>query len=99
MSLMRYRIAILLLLSSLSALAQTLPDYGQNKVRIALPDKQIVAELNPVPAHIRPKSTLWYFWYDANVIHTTQGGFGGKLLDGTYQEFFINKNLEMEGHF
>ena len=40
-----------------------------------------------------------YYWYDANQIHMTQGGFSGKLLDGLYAAYYRNKNLEEQGNF
>jgi hypothetical protein len=91
---------ILLVLSfmlSVSAYAQNLPDMGNTKVRIVEADKTTLAELNPVTSHPPLKSNLFYFWYSANAIHATQGGFSGKLLNGPYTEFYLNKNLKEQG--
>lgn len=40
-----------------------------------------------------------YFWYSANKIMKTQGGFSGKLLNGDYNEFYLTKNLKEQGTF
>jgi antitoxin component YwqK of YwqJK toxin-antitoxin module len=82
-----------------SAYPQKLPDYGLNKVRITQPDKIIVAEIEPVSSVPSVKSNLFYYWYNANIIHTSQGGFSGKLLNGLYTEYYTNKNLKEQGHF
>lgn len=99
MRLIKRFLPILFLFGSLSVAAQSVPDNGPSRVRIILPDKQIIAELNPVSSRTKAKSGLWYFWYDANTIHSTQGGFAGKLLNGSYEEFFPNKNLATQGNF
>ncbi len=86
-------------LFSISAGAQKLPDFGFNKVRIAEDDKTILAEIISVNSNPKAKPGLFYYWYTANSIHVTQGGFSGKLLNGTYTEFYLNKNLEEQGNF
>jgi len=86
-------------LLSISANAQKLPDFGFNKVRLAESDKTILAETAPVNSNPKAKANLFYYWYGANEIHVTQGGFSGKLLNGSYTEFYLNKNLEEQGSF
>jgi len=81
------------------ALAQKIPEEGPNKVRIIESDKSIVADLNPVISLPRVKINLFYYWYAANSIHKTQGGYSGKLLNGLYTEYFANKNLKEQGSF
>jgi antitoxin component YwqK of YwqJK toxin-antitoxin module len=85
-------------LISFTASAQKIPGFGFYKVRIALPDKTILAEINP-SSNPSVKSNLFYYWYEANVIHNTQGGFSGKLLNGSYIEYYPNKNLKEQGTF
>ncbi len=89
---------ILFLLISGAIYAQEMPEMGI-KVRIPQPDKTIVAEVNDVSSIPSPKSNLIYYWYYANSIHSTQGGFSGKLLDGQYSEFYPSKNLKEQGFF
>lgn len=40
-----------------------------------------------------------YYWYSNNQIKITQGGYSGKLLHGSYNEFYFNKNLKEQGRF
>ncbi|WP_259071779.1 toxin-antitoxin system YwqK family antitoxin [Mucilaginibacter sp. X4EP1] len=86
------------LLTSGVIYAQEMPEMGI-KVRIPQSDKTIVAEINEVSAVPSPKANLVYYWYYANGIHSTQGGFSGKLLDGQYSEFYLSKNLKEQGFF
>jgi hypothetical protein len=90
----------LLLLSvvCIPAFAQRMPSLSLNKVRISGPDKTIVFEINPAgePAIERDRT---YYWYSANQIHTTQGGFSGHLLNGGYQEFYLDKSLKEQGTY
>jgi hypothetical protein len=96
---MKKIIIALLLLVPLLASAQKMPDMGLNKFRINEPDKTIVAETNEVSSAPTPKPGLFYFWYSANMIHSTQGGFSGTLLNGMYTEYYLNKNLKEQGIF
>jgi len=63
--------------------AQKLPDFGFDKVRIADQDKIIQAEILPVSAEPARKPDRFYYWYSANMIHVTQGGYSGNLLSIT----------------
>jgi len=45
------------------------------------------------------KADKQYYWYSNNAIKITQGGYSGKLLNGTYLEFYINGNLKSQGTF
>lgn len=49
--------------------------------------------------NIKPKANLIYYWYSANKIMETQGGFDGKVLDGTYTVFYLSNNLKERGRF
>jgi hypothetical protein len=82
-----------------SAVAQHMPDYGLNRVRITDADRTLLIETLPVTSGPKVSPFRSYFWYSANVVHSTQGGFSGKLLNGAYHEFYINKNLKEEGSF
>lgn len=92
---------IMLLLSLILpclASAQQVPGFGTNKVRIVQPDKIIEAETQPLTAP-RPKARLFYYWYSSNQIHSTEGGFSGRLLNGSYNEFYLSRNLKEQGAF
>jgi antitoxin component YwqK of YwqJK toxin-antitoxin module len=96
---MKRIITILLFLISGSVSAQKLSDYGLDKVRIIEPDKIIEVEIIPVNSApgIKPERT--YYWYYNNSLHTSQGGFSGKLLNGLYESYFLNHNLKEQGTF
>jgi len=82
-----------------ASLAQKMPEEGLDKVRIIGSNKSIVAELNPVNSLPKAKIKLFYYWYAANSIHKTQGGYSGTLLNGLYTEYFANKSLQEQGSF
>jgi len=46
-----------------------------------------------------PRLNKFYYWYKANAIHFTQGGFDGKLLHGQYTAFYLNNQLYKKGEF
>ena len=96
---MKHIFLSLLCFVSVMAFAQKMPDHGLYKVRIILPDKTVIAEINPVSSKPTAKTALFYYWYEANVIHSTQGGFSGKPLNGQYIEYYPNKNLKEQGTF
>ena len=77
--------------------AQKIPDWGFNKIRIADGDKKIEAEILPLTSPPTARPRLVYYWYSANIIHATQGGYSGKLLNGKYSEYYPDKNLEEQG--
>ena len=81
------------------ASAQKLPDYGQNKVRISQEERTLQFETIPVTSVPAVRAEKTYYWYSANGIHTTQGGFSGKLLNGSYRAYYPNKNLKEAGTF
>lgn len=68
-------------------------------VHISNNDKTIVAEVRPLKSLPTPEPSNYYYWYSSNVIHQTQGGYSGKLLNGTYNEYYPNKNIKEQGAF
>lgn len=96
---MRYIILIVLSFLFIKAHGQQMPDYVLDKIRITEPEQTIVAELLPVSSNIAANANLHYYWYSANAIHETQGGYSGHLLNGLYSVFYLNKNLKEQGHF
>jgi hypothetical protein len=56
-------------------------------------------EVNPVKRLPIVKTGLVYYWYSANQVHFTQGGYSGQLLNGVYTEYYQNKNLKQQGMF
>jgi len=96
---MKFTILLFFCFFSVDLYAQDMPSYLLDKVRIVQSDQTIVAELQPVSANITAKPNLHYYWYSANIIHETQGGFSGKLLDGLYTTYYPDKNLKEQGRF
>ena len=90
---------ILLFFSSGPAYAQKLSDYGFYKVRLIESDQIIQAEINPFSSEPGIKSDRLYYWYSSNGIHSSQGGYSGKLLNGWYNAYYLNKNLKEQGIF
>lgn len=88
---------LLLFLAPVISHAQKIPDMGLNKVRLTEPDKTVVAELDETDAHPKAKPALYYAWYSAGTIHSTQGGYSGTLLNGLYTEYYPDKNLKEQG--
>ena len=84
----------MLLSLSIKVSAQKLPDNGFNKVRITRPEENIQLEI--IPLNHPPDADIdkTYYWYAANDVHQTRGGYSGQLLNGKYMGFFSNKNLK-----
>lgn len=95
----RYVIVIIFCCWMQGASSQNLPGFGANRVRINEADRSLLFEVEPVGNDIDVKTDFLYFWYSANRIHTTQGGYSGKLLNGAYAEFYPNKNIKEQGTF
>lgn len=96
---MRNCLILIFMFCVFSAAGQKMPDYGLNKVRITAEDKVIQAELKPVNSDPNVETDRFYYWYSSNIVHATQGGFSGKLLNGKYMEYYLNKNIKEEGVF
>jgi hypothetical protein len=96
---MRYILTILCLLSITGSRAQRIPSLGVNRIRINEAEKSILLEVESVERTTKADPALTYYWYNSGVVHTTRGGFSGKLLNGRYTEFYLNKNLREQGIF
>lgn len=48
---------------------------------------------------ISVSNDLLYAWYDNKVIHNSQGGYSGRLLDGSYTEYYPNRQLRSKGKY
>ena len=96
---MKKTILIVLLFISRAAVAQDYPDYGLTKLRLTDSGRTVEVEVNPIKRDPTVKTDLFYYWYSANQVHFTQGGFSGQLLNGLYTEYYQNKNLKEQGGF
>jgi hypothetical protein len=93
------RAIFVFLLLPVFGFAQQMPASGFDKVHIIADGLNIQAEILPVSDAPELCNDRFYFWYSSNTIHSTQGGFSGRLLNGSYKEYFPNKNLKEEGVF
>ncbi len=79
--------------------ARITDDGNTQQIRIVDSTQEINAEMLPFKADPKVKNDRYYFWYYNNVIHSTQGGYTGQLLNGHYIAFYPDKNLKEEGNF
>lgn len=79
--------------------AQQIPELGISMVHITGNDKNIIAEVKPLKSDPSSNPSSYYYWYSAGIIHQTQGGYSGKLLNGQYNEYYLNKSLKEQGAF
>lgn len=93
---------ILVLLYTLNVIPAHAQSYVESmltyKVTVHYSDYNVVAHVEPVEK-ISLSSDKTYFWFGGNQIHTTQGGYSGKLLNGTYEELYPEKSLKESGNF
>lgn len=80
--------------------------FAQRSVKDYLTHKIIVNDsTHTVIAYVKPGNNVvvepdrFYHWFSASKIKTTQGGYSGKLLNGSYQDYYTNKNLKELGWF
>jgi antitoxin component YwqK of YwqJK toxin-antitoxin module len=72
-------------------------DYTQ--IRIVDTSQEIRVDILPYKTDPKIKNDRYYYWYLNNLIHSTQGGYNGQLLNGHYVAFYPDKNLKEEGDF
>lgn len=72
-------------------------DLLTHKVIVNQVDRSVVAYVKPVKS-ISLDNDKRYYWFSTNQINSTQGGFSGKLLNGDYKEFYMNKQLRESGY-
>jgi hypothetical protein len=92
-------ILVIFVLNASVAAAQKIPDSGFNHVRLNGDNRTLSFETLPVNSPYRPVLSKTYFWYAAGQVQITRGGYSGKLLNGYYRTYFLNKNLAEEGTF
>jgi len=90
---------IIALLCSRAAQAQSYVDQMlSHRVTVHYADHTVVAVVKPTGL-VSTQSGATYYWFSGSQINTTQGGYSGKLLNGKYQDFYLNKNLKEAGVF
>ncbi len=93
-----FLIMAFILVANLAMGQYSTKDFLTHKVIVNHNDYTIVAYVKPTNK-IYVESDRLYYWFSTNLIKSTQGGYSGKLLNGRYQEFFLNKNLKELGAF
>jgi len=84
---------------SKDARSQSLVDkWLSHQVTVHYPDHTVIAVVKPTGS-VAIQSNATYYWCSGNQINVTQGGYSGKLLNGNYQDFYLNKNLKETGAF
>lgn len=73
-------------------------DFLTHKIIVNNDKGSVVAYVKPVKP-IPVQSDQQYYWFSGNQVNSTQGGYSGKLLNGGYQEFYLNKSLKESGLF
>jgi hypothetical protein len=74
-------------------------DDNYDQIRIIDSIQEIRADVLPYKNDPKIKNDRYYFWYYNNIIHSTQGGFNGQLLNGHYVSLYKDKNLKEQGDF
>jgi hypothetical protein len=94
-------VALLMALLFVSvAAAQRSSDVMVNhKVIVNYHDYMVYAEVDSKDTDHKVADDCFYYWYNANDIKKTRGGYDGKLLHGKYTEFYPDKNLKAQGRF
>ena len=88
------------LLMSTVVYAQKYTDIPvNNRVILNKGEYIIYAEIAQNRSSREVSDDVFYYWYSANEVKRTQGGYDGKLLHGKYTEFYSDKDLKVQGKF
>ena len=74
-------------------------DSDYDEISIIDSTQEIRAQVLAYKTDPKIKNDRYYFWYLKNIIHSTQGGYSGQLLNGHYVAFYPDKNLKEQGNF
>lgn len=73
--------------------------HTTNNMVINRADATFKFQVAALPAKVKAKDKLTYYWYKSDKILETDGGYSGKLLNGDYKEYYPSKNLKTQGTF
>jgi hypothetical protein len=90
---------ILLFLSVAQVYGQKIDYPLGNRVTINYLDHMVYAHFTREDKTISVDDDKYYYWFAANDIKKTRGGYDGKILHGLYTAFYMNKNLKEKGKF
>jgi hypothetical protein len=86
--------------SSAQAQRKYLRQVVHDRVVVNSPDSTVVTYVWPVGnKEVEAEEEKVYYWYKADKVRTSRGGFGGKVLHGDYTSFYIDQNLKEKGKF
>lgn len=91
-----------LLLALMHSFAQKISEldmYMNRTVTVDHDTLKIVAGILEESVEIKPDYRLYYYWYKSSEIKRTRGGFSGKILHGSYIEYFSDKSIRIKGEF
>jgi len=75
-------------------------DLAPYKHHIANEDHQLsFYTLSPDQSVGTIRSDRSYYWWGGKQIQVTQGGYSGKLLNGVFTVYYLNKQLKQQGLF
>ncbi|MBB2145792.1 hypothetical protein GM921_09860 [Pedobacter sp. LMG 31464] len=75
-------------------------DLEHYQYTLGYPDHKITFYARPAGESLKfTDPAKNYYWFSSNELKITQGGFSGKLLHGSYTDFYLNKNLKEQGEF
>lgn len=96
-----YYLILCVLSFALTAKAQSSSaDLAPYKHHIANDDHQLSFYTFPLDKSVGTiKPNRSYYWWGGKQIQVTQGGYSGKLLDGVFTVYYLNKQLKQQGLF
>lgn len=94
---------IILLFFSIPASAQGLKDiFKREAYQHTITSKEDKTVFQLQESSFNPKRIedfKDYYWYSNNQIKITQGGYSGRLLNGNYKIFYLDRSLKEQGLF
>jgi hypothetical protein len=89
----------LLCVFMLSMICCTARPSRTSAIYINSPDSSVHAHVLEEREPRRVDPSARYYWYNRNSIFSSQGGFSGRLLHGTYTSYYAGKGLQCKGEF
>ncbi len=87
------------LLLSHGMFSQQVNEQKTYTIYLNCPDSMVKAEVYYLNPGLKPAKDHFYAWYYNNMIHSTEGGFNGKLLHGAYTCSYPNETMKEQGEF
>ena len=68
-------------------------------ITLDYPEYKVETQIIKKNKGVTPEPALTYYWYTPGKIVETKGGFDGRLLQGYYHAFYLNRQLKETGEF